>query len=680
MIDVRNFFTRFFALLLPPAIEGRQTTDPVPEAVRIVARALTTAGTRIDPDRAMRSAAVWACVSYLARTTAQLPWRVYRERPDGSSEKAFSHPIDYLVHKRPNAAMGSFRFRELMVGWACRWGNAVAEIVRDRRGMVIGLWPIHPSRLTYEIGDDGTVVFVVSDPAGGPRYLASSDVFHIAGFGEGPVGLNVVAYAAESIGWSQATELFGSSWFGGGANPSLVIKFPKDMKLSKDAKKSYRDQFDAIYAGPRGEKIVLADEGIDVSPLPINMRDAQFVDTRYQQVEEICRWFGVPPHKVAHLLRATFANIEHQSIEVVTDSITPWCKRFEEEADFKLFGANRAGFFTKLELKGLMRGDFLSRQQGLQIQRRNGIISANDWARLEDYDEIGKAGDVHIVEGNMMPLDAFLEPLAPPPAPAATPQPNAPGPGGSATDQSAIARARAQLRRVHNAGFHEDQRRDDHGRWTEEGGDGVDYDATSPVIHTEDAEQWGAAHSNSQAITGASAEEMGLDGYERGYRPTQGDNWPANVADSMLTYIEDSAGSREPLYHGFQNTNGTRFTPGDTIRLPLLAATGDLRDAASYGIRRHAEDQKGPPTVFEFPKGTKFAGYARWDRQQAKTFGHTWAEAIVAGGFRVASTRDYETDYTVLGKDKAYLAHVTIVRLEPVEYYSVKNHSWARYG
>jgi HK97 family phage portal protein len=249
------------------------------------------------------------------------------------------------------------------------------------------------------------------------RDLDPWDVFHVRGYGEGAIGLNVIAYAAESIGWSQATELFGSSFFGNGVNPSGVVEVPG--KLSPEGLNILKEELQRLYGGPRNSaKALVVDNGIKFNKLSVEPESAQFIETRQHQVEEICRWFGVPPHKVMHLMRSTFSNIEHQSIEVVVDCIVPWCKRFEEEADYKLFGVlNRGAFFTKLDLKGLLRGDFKSRQEGLLVMRRAGIINGNEWRRLEEMNEIGEIGEKYIVESNMTTMDRVGE---------AQPQPSAP--------------------------------------------------------------------------------------------------------------------------------------------------------------------------------------------------------------------------------------------------------------
>lgn len=420
------------------------------EVVRIAGNGSSSAGVYVDQDTAMRNAVVWACVTYLARTVAQLPWRVMVDMPRGPA-RAPTHPVDYLLHRRPNPEMSSFTFRETMVGWAARHGNAVAEIVTDRRGIPAELWPIHPSRVSFgRDGDSGSLVYEVRDGTGGVEYLMPSQVYHLRGFGEGAVGLDVVSYAAESIGWAQATELFGATYFGNGTQPSGMVLMANGQKMSQAAREEFLSALNQRHGGVRNKhRVLLADPGMDFKRFTETPENAQFIATMQHQVEQICRWFGVPPHKVMHLLRSTFSNIEHQSIEVVVDSITPWVIRMEQEADFKFFGQNRAGLFTKMDLKGLLRGDFKSRQEGLQIMRRNGVINANDWARLEDMDEIGAGGDLYIVEGNMTTLDRLAEPPQPPqpPAPPAQDATDA-APSDTPADDSPVQRARRQAARA----------------------------------------------------------------------------------------------------------------------------------------------------------------------------------------------------------------------------------------
>lgn len=439
-----NWLTRVAARML-----GRH--DDSTAAVRVLQAPTTIAGVPITADTVLKNATAWACITYLSRTVGQLPWRVMQDRGDSAPRRVPTHPVERLIHTRPNPEMSSFAFRETVVGWAARYGNAVSEIVTDNRGVPVALWPQHPTRVTFERDEDsGELLYGVRANDGSVRLLRGPQVFHVRGFGEGSVGLDVISYAAESLGWAQATELFGASFFGNGMNASGFLYVPG--KISQEAKDAIEVELKEKHGGPRkGNRVMVLDGNLKFEKAAsVDPDNAQFIETRQHQVEEICRWFGVPPHKVMHMLRATFTNIEHQSIEVVVDHITPWALRFEQEADYKLFGQNRQGFFTKMDLKGLLRGDFKSRQEGLQIMRRNGIVSGNEWRRLEDLEEIGRAGDKYIVEGNMTTLDQVGEKPVAAQVPAGDPQDDAQfeSPGGG---ESAVERARQQAQR---ASFH----------------------------------------------------------------------------------------------------------------------------------------------------------------------------------------------------------------------------------
>lgn len=367
----------------------------------------TDAGVYIDADNAQQDATVWAARQYLSRTVAQLPWRVMRETANGG-EPAPSSPADWLIHKRPNPEMGSFTFRETLQSWAIMHGNGYAEIERDNRGAPYALWPLHPSRVEPKRDDAGVLFYRVRDANGGGFVdVDAMDIFHVRGYGDGPVGVSVIEFAAQSIGWARATQIFGSTFFGEGMNPSGVVEY--DKKLSGPAMEILREELDQVYKGPRGKRTAILDAGMKFTKLAVQPNDAQFIETRQHQVEEVCRWFGVPPHKVMHLLHANFASIEHQSIEVVVDAITPWAKIWEDEADYKLFGPqNRQGFYTKMNLTGLLRGDMAARAAFYTQGFLMGGLTINDYLRSEDRPTIGKPGDVRFVPANMMTLERAI--------------------------------------------------------------------------------------------------------------------------------------------------------------------------------------------------------------------------------------------------------------------------------
>lgn len=392
-----NFLQRIFNRLTG---YGNQPTTS-----RIVYTGRTAAGVYIDADTALKNATVWACVQYLTRTVGQLPWRVMRETRKGN-EIAGSHPLDWLLHKRPCPDMGAFSWRQAMLGNALLHGNAYAEIQRDQRGVAIALWPIHPERVCPRRAESGALEYEVWN-SGGNVVLSAEDMFHIRGFGDGPVGYGVVEYAAQSIGWAQATELFGASFFGDGMKPSGVVEI--EHSLSPEGLLALKSEMKKLYAGPKGERTVFLDNKMKFTPVAMQPDNAQFIETRQHQVEEICRWFGVPPHKVQHLLRSTFSNIEHQAIEVVVDSVTPWVRVFEEEADYKLFGSgNRQNFYTKMSLQALLRGDNASRMQFYKGLFELGV-PINEILSYEDMNGIGADGDVSFVSNNVQPIRRAIE-------------------------------------------------------------------------------------------------------------------------------------------------------------------------------------------------------------------------------------------------------------------------------
>lgn len=406
-----NFFQKIGAIF---SRASKEPSSPAPE--RFWTPSLTPAGVRINEESALASSTVWAATRYLSQTVASLPWRVMREIP-GGGEVTPKHPVDRILHIRASAEQSPFQFRETLTHWALRYGNGIAEIEPDQVGRPFALHPIHPNRVEFCRADQdgydsygdiipaGDLYYEINNGTSGRAALSAKRVFHIRGFGDGAVGVNMMTYAAQTIGWARAAQLFGSSFFGQGMNLGGVIT--NKVALSRAALDIQKAEFDNLYRGLRNaHKTVHLDADATFTPFSPKLADSQFVEIHQHLVEEICRFFGVPPHKVGHLLRATFSNIEHQSIEVVQDSITPWVRRFEEEADYKLLGPTYRGYFSKINLRGLLRGDFKSQNEGLDIARRNGVISADEWRGLLDMPPApaGSGGDKLLVQAAQIEL------------------------------------------------------------------------------------------------------------------------------------------------------------------------------------------------------------------------------------------------------------------------------------
>src|SRR5690606_21252998 len=188
--------------------------------------------------------------------------------------------------------------------------------------------------------------------------LPARDVFHLRGLGfDGIVGYSVVRLAAQSLGLAKAMEENAATFFGNGSKPGGMLKYPG--KISEETREQTRREWVRLHGGPgRAHAVAVLDQGLDYSPIAMSNEDAQMIDSRKLSVTEMARWLRVPPHKLYDLERATFSNIEHMSIEFVTDALMPWVNRLEQEANIKLFGFGSQGrLFTKLNVKTLMRGD-----------------------------------------------------------------------------------------------------------------------------------------------------------------------------------------------------------------------------------------------------------------------------------------------------------------------------------
>jgi HK97 family phage portal protein len=391
-----------------------------PGAQRVANAMRTLAGVTITPDTAVTIATVWACLRFLSQTTAMCSWRAMRDGKNGP-EVSPSHGVDYLVWKRVSDEWSSFQFRETLVHWALRWGNGYAEIERDQADRPFALWPIHPERVVVcRATEDGTsdagrpiptgkLFYEVANGTGGKSIVAAQDMYHLRGFGEGPVGVNVIAYASQSLGWARAIQLFGASFFGNGMNVGGVVVNKKP--LSPAGLKRQRAELEQLYKGPNNaNRFAVIDNDADWKSVGIDPQKSQLVEVHQHLVEEVCRWFGVPPHKVMHLLRATFSNIEQQAIEVVVDAIAPWAKRLEDEADFKLFGVqNRLGFYTKIDLRDLMRGDTAARAAYYREMVAVGAFSPNMVLQKEGERTIGTAGDIHVMQSQNVTLETIAE-------------------------------------------------------------------------------------------------------------------------------------------------------------------------------------------------------------------------------------------------------------------------------
>jgi HK97 family phage portal protein len=372
---------------------------------------MANAGVRVDTDSALRVSTVWAAVRIISESVAGLPWRAYIRAANGDAVMQPMHPVTSVLHRWPNPEMTAFTFRETMMGWVLLWGNAYAEIERDMAGRISALWPIAPDRVEPRRNDEtGAIEYVITQYAGGPVIIPAANMFHLHGLGfDGITGYSVVAYAAKSLGISLASEEFGASFFANGSTVHGVLKHPG--RLSPEAKTLLSESWRNQHQGPsRAWRPVVLEEGMAWENIGLPPGDSQFLETRQFQVNDIARWFRVPPHKLGDLTKTSYASQEHASIEFVTEALVPWCQRLEQEADRKLFGQTSSGnLYTKISVNALLRGDMAGRSAFYREMYYLGVLSINEIRQFEDMNSIGEDGDARFVQANMVPLDRALE-------------------------------------------------------------------------------------------------------------------------------------------------------------------------------------------------------------------------------------------------------------------------------
>lgn len=400
---------------------------------------INMAGLSVTEHTALSQAAVWACVRVIAESLAMLPIDIVERRGDRREVQDNAQGVGWLLNYTPDGERTAFDLRCAMAAHVLLWGNAYAEIERDLAGRPYALHLLEPDRVEPR-REDGVLVYRVWGADNRWVQLDPRNVLHWRGLGwDGLVGYSVVGQARQSLSTGAALETFGAAFFGNGTHPSGVLT--TDRELSKDQRQQLREEWERVHKGPRSaNKTAILGGGLKWEPMTMPLADSQFLESRRFQVLEVARWFRVSPHLLAELERATHSNVEQEQLAFVTHCLQPWAARFEAEANIKLMGRNQqARLVVKHNFGGLLRADFKGRQEGLQIMRRNGVISANEWRALEDRNPIGADGDVYIVEGNMSTIERIEDP----------PEPSSPAPAPVDDNSDAqLASARARMRVV----------------------------------------------------------------------------------------------------------------------------------------------------------------------------------------------------------------------------------------
>ena len=372
----------------------------------------TTSGKTVTERSAMQMTAVYSCVRILSEAVAGLPLHLYKYTDSGGKAMALDHPLYHLLHDEPNPEMSSFVFRETLMTHLLLWGNAYAQIIRNGKNEIVALYPLMPNKMSVDRDEGGRLYYTYyrgSDEAIRDKEFAvtlqPSDVLHIPGLGfDGLVGYSPIAMAKNAIGMAIACEEYGAKFFANGAAPGGVLEHPGTIKDPQRVRESWQSTFGG---SGNANKIAVLEEGMKYTPIGISPEQAQFLETRKFQINEIARIFRVPPHMVGDLEKSSFSNIEQQSLEFVKYTLDPWVIRWEQSIQRSLLSRDeKAAYFVKFNLEGLLRGDYQSRMNGYAIGRQNGWMSANDIRELENLDRIPAedGGDLYLINGNMLPL------------------------------------------------------------------------------------------------------------------------------------------------------------------------------------------------------------------------------------------------------------------------------------
>jgi HK97 family phage portal protein len=391
----------------------------------------TKSGVVVNENTAMRHVTVQSCLRVRAETLASFPLSVYRKRQNGKGrDEALDHPVFDLIHAVPNDEMTSATWLQFMNFNLDVSGNGYSIITTNKRGQVIDLYPwkwneITPQRnlqtnnLEYWVNDRGKI-----------EILPPEKVLHVPGWCfDGLKGHSTIHLARESVGLGMAISEFIARFYGQGMNVGTVIE--GNESLTSEQAGRLREQFIQKGSGLANSWMpIVLHGGLKMNRIPMPLNDAQFIETYKLNRDEICGLYRVPPHLVANMERATFTNIEHQSLDYVMFSMLPVVTQYEQVMNWKLFTQEERsqGYYVKFNIDALLRGDAKSRADALAIKRQNGVINADEWRELDDENPIGGlAGTTYFV----MSTYASAETLAKqPPKPQQTP---AQGPGKEAT-------------------------------------------------------------------------------------------------------------------------------------------------------------------------------------------------------------------------------------------------------
>lgn len=405
----------------------------------------TAGGMRVTADGSMQLSAVFACVRIIAQQFACLPFCLYKNTADGGKVQVTKHPIYTLIARRPNQYQNAFEWREMLAGHLALRGNAYNQIVSDSKGNITALIPLHPDRVRIQVYETGEYSYLYTDVTGKQISFSRGEIWHLRAFSvDGIIGLSPISLARESLGGAIAAQNYSTRFFANDATPTGGwIEYPGTFK-DKASREQFRESVQEAQSGLNKGKLAVFEYGMKYHQLSVTPDDAQFLETRKFQVNDIARWFGVPPHKIGDLSAATNNNIEQQALEFVQETLGPMAERWEAAIEAELL-FDEDDLEAAFQFSQLLRGDSAARGIYYQTGINSGWLVRNEARIKENLNPLPGLDKplrpLNMVEvGSPEDLNASAAPApAPSPAPAPTSAPPPPKKKKGARRESRLA-------------------------------------------------------------------------------------------------------------------------------------------------------------------------------------------------------------------------------------------------
>lgn len=366
----------------------------------------TASGKHVTVDSALQLSAVFSCVSLISETVSTLPLKIYQRKADGSRDVAVMHPLYNVLCRSPNYEMTPSRFMLMIVASICLWGNSYVEIIRTASGRVISLNPLLPQNMV--ITRDKVTKFLKYSytESGQKREISEKNMMHIRGFGiDGVMGLFKVQKARETIGAAQAAEEAAAKFFENGLQTSGLLS--AEGKLTPDQREAIRINMGKFMGSKNSGKLLVLENGMQYHGITMNPEAAQMLETRTFEIEEICRWFRVPPFMVGHLNKQSSwaSSTEGMNMQFLTNTLRPMLVNIEQEIARCLIGvAESEKYYVEFGVEGLLRADSKGRAEYYASALDHGWYNRNEVRRKENEAPI-PGGDIYTIQSALIPLD-----------------------------------------------------------------------------------------------------------------------------------------------------------------------------------------------------------------------------------------------------------------------------------